>query len=857
MSGESALPWPTAAPDSISSIAVRLSHSASRADQSILAVQGSSAAFIKQAWSDGTASRAASAEAGRLATRIVANDTRLRSGDSALAGYARAVREARADVTRLRDEWDEADRSYHSQLNRINGPEMRQQVPLEARQHLADEAARDRDLSQQNVLRRYERTMDALRTEGAAAARTLNSLADQTVPRSQTGSADAMRSALTADLDISAGAMKRGQAAADAVVAKDLVVKAAQGDRAALAELQKNYADKAKDPYFAQALQQQLGPRGTNQVIYDMLHGQVVGSVEDRAGNDALLKFLGTSFATAADSGRDGAFDVVSRQLHQQWRAAWFEELKADGRSTFKPGTFSPSFSGYYAQGLLLSSSEVTAGAAYMDVVGGDFLAYDREGVVNETARTYIHGFGSSGSGEITTPGTIGGYSLRLAADPVNGFLSSAALGHDAAKAFLSNDVPGSTGSVMGIDYLMKERWNLQHPDLALANATYSGFADNGDALGRAALAADHDASDRQSTLLASKFVNNYAQGLADNPAGQAGMFSGHPGVSAYGSALSGLRDSVGSVMAYHIEDIHRSINSLSDPEISHPTDQVAASGRGFSMVLAKPSLLEGALADLALDRPEDLARRESWSTNPPALARLIGAETVYTKLQLADLAASPGDYPGKAAAVAQQSGAALGYITGSAAVGLHSAGVGTDQLNGFMRDLVGMGAGNVSVSDLAGTLGIKALPGGGLATSMLAKGFDTAVEAFGTTLFPDGAEGAARGQAASIEDSSRALLTQQVQSSALELQPWRSGAPGSDPATWMSHNGYAGRPDAQFWREDGSMIPLKDMSVTQRTAFTTWVQSPTGGAPYITMPQQEALQSFTAQYEPLDRKTR
>ena len=72
-----------------------------------------------------------------------------------------------------------------------------------------------------------------------------------------------------------------------------------------------------------------------------------------------------------------------------------------------------------------------------------------------------------------------------------------------------------------------------------------------------------------------------------------------------------------------------------------------------------------------------------------------------------------------------------------------------------------------------------------------------------------------------------------------------------------MSHNGYAGRPDAQFWREDGSMIPLKDMSVTQRTAFTTWAQSPTGGAPYITMPQQEALQSFTAQYEPLDRKTR
>ena len=89
MSGESALPMPNGVPDSMTSIAVRLSHSASRADQSVIAVQGPSAAFIKQAWSDGTASQAASGEAGQLAKKIVANDTRLRQGDAALASYAR------------------------------------------------------------------------------------------------------------------------------------------------------------------------------------------------------------------------------------------------------------------------------------------------------------------------------------------------------------------------------------------------------------------------------------------------------------------------------------------------------------------------------------------------------------------------------------------------------------------------------------------------------------------------------------------------------------------------------------------------------------------------------------------------
>ncbi|MEI2649199.1 MAG: hypothetical protein V9G15_09395 [Dermatophilaceae bacterium] len=99
----------------MTSIAVRLSHSASRADQSVIAVQGPSAAFIKQAWSDGTASQAASGEAGQLAKKIVANDTRLRQGDAALASYARTLRETRTTVERLRVEWDEADGTYQIQ----------------------------------------------------------------------------------------------------------------------------------------------------------------------------------------------------------------------------------------------------------------------------------------------------------------------------------------------------------------------------------------------------------------------------------------------------------------------------------------------------------------------------------------------------------------------------------------------------------------------------------------------------------------------------------------------------------------------------------------------------------------------
>lgn len=857
MSGESALPMPNGVPDSMTSIAVRLSHSASRADQSVIAVQGPSAAFIKQAWSDGTASQAASGEAGQLAKKIVANDTRLRQGDAALASYARTVRETRTTVERLRVEWDEADGTYRSKLNHINSAEVRQQVPEQARQQLADRAAHDRDATQQNIFRRYDRAMGTLQTQGIVAARTLNALSDDTIPRSKTGSADAMRSALTGDLSISAGAMKRGQAAADAAAAKELVVKAAQGDRAALEELQKKYGDKAKDPYFAQALQQALGIKGTNQAIFDMLKGQVVGHIDDRTRNDALLNFLGTAFATAADTGRDGAFqDVVSLQLHQQWRSEWFEQLKADGRDTFKPSWASPSFSGYYAQGLLLSHASVTAGPAYMDVVGGDCLAYDREGIVSGAARTYIHGFGSSGSGDITTPGMIGATSQRTAADPMHGFLSNSALNHDAAKTFLSHDVPGGKESVMAIDYLMKERWNVQHYEAG--NMTYTGFGDKGDALGRAALAGDHDASDRQSTVLASKFVNNYAQGIADNPSGDAGTFSGHPGVSAYGDALSGLRGSVGSVMSYHIDDVHRAINSLSDVKARPPHDLVASSHDGFSILLANPKQLAGALGDLALDRPQDLANRATWSTNPPALARLIAAETVYTKLHLADLAASDSNYSARASAIAQQSGAALGYITGAASVGLHVAGVGTDHFNSFMRDMVSMGAGNVPVDKLAGTLGIAGGPAGKLASTMLGMGYDNAVGAFGSALFPDGAEGAARAQSASLEESSRALLTQQIQSSALDGQPWlKATQPGTDPATWLNENGFADRPGARFWTADGSMIPVRDMTDQQYDAFTRWATAPNGGAAYITVPQQEALQSFTAQYEPLDRQTR
>lgn len=274
-------------------------------------------------------------------------------------------------------------------------------------------------------------------------------------------------------------------------------------------------------------------------------------------------------------------------------------------------------------------------------------------------------------------------------------------------------------------------------------------------------------------------------------------------------------------------------------------------------MILAKPSRSRAALADLALDRPEDLARRESWSTNPPALARLMAPRRSTPSCNWPISRTSPGDYPGKAAAVASVRSRVGLHHWSPPVVGLHSAGVGTDQLNGFMRDLVGMGAGNVSVSDLAGTLGIKALPGGGLATSMLAKGFDTAVEAFGTTLFPDGAEGAARGQAASIEDLEGVAhpagpVVGVLPAAAVAIRcPWFRPRHVDEPQRVCRP---AGRAVLEGGRFDD---PLKDMSVTQRTAFTTWVQSPTGGAPYITMPQQEALQSFTAQYEPLDRKTR
>ena len=91
MSGASALPLPTGDPAAISGISARLAQNASRADQSVLATQGSSAAFIRQAWSDGAASRAACGEAGRLSGRISATDNRLRQADSPLPAEAGAM----------------------------------------------------------------------------------------------------------------------------------------------------------------------------------------------------------------------------------------------------------------------------------------------------------------------------------------------------------------------------------------------------------------------------------------------------------------------------------------------------------------------------------------------------------------------------------------------------------------------------------------------------------------------------------------------------------------------------------------------------------------------------------------------
>ena len=847
MSGASALPLPTGDPAAISGISARLAQNASRADQSVLATQGSSAAFIRQAWSDGAASRAACGEAGRLSGRISATDNRLRQADSALSGYAAALRQTRTTVTRLQGDWDEADAAYRSTINALNRSEARQ-MPDEARQHLADRAAHDREASQAATLRRYERALDTLSTQGAAATRQLNALADETIPRDKTGSPEAMRASLTNGLDISTGAMKRGVAQADAAAAKDLLAKAAQGDAAALAELKQRFGDKAKDPYFAQALQQALGPKGTDQLIYDMLHGQSIGHVENRTSNDAVLDFLGTAFATAANPEADKDMDIVSREGAATWRGQWFEALKADGRSRVQPHSYSPWFSGYYAQGLLLSHASVPAGAAYMDTVGADFLAYDREGIVGNTARSYIHGFPQVGSGEVLTPGVLAGDNARLAADPMNGFLRNASADGAASRALLLHGVPDPKDShLTGIDYLMKQRWQLQHPEPG--GTFYTGFADKGDALGAAALAGDHDSSNLKATLLASKLVNNYVDGIGAHPAGEAKPFGGHPGVSDYGYALSGLRDSVGSVMAYHIGDLDTALGAPARDSQA----LVVTMGGAHAIVISHSGSLDAAIGDLALDRSDALADPQKWGDNPPALARVLAAEVAYTKVRIGNLGETGQEFTTAASSISQHSGVVLGRVAGAAALGLQEASQGTDAVNAMVRKLVTMGAGEIPIDKIIAATGVAAGPGGAVITTVAGKGFDSAVDLLANAVAPDGAGARAQAQAWSLREATTQLLVQQIRSATLESHPWTSDSvPTNDPIVWQATHG--GTP---FWSDAAgtTIIPPSQMTDQQWATFEEWAKDPKGGSQYLTTPTIEAQQSVAAGYQPFLQK--
>jgi hypothetical protein len=372
----------------------------------------------------------------------------------------------------------------------------------------------------------------------------------------------------------------------DGAEAADLARKAAAGDRKALSRLTK-FASEAADPDFAKSLLERLGadgiialPAALAQRLRMDMDGRTPALGVDEAGVQSALKMFSKALAVGTDPAGGGyAGDDFLERLKEQGRA--------DHR--FPVGGPNDTYTGYQSLATLLGLSDAPFSVRFLQVVGADLIAYDREHRPSHSLPStpppvfpYVPGMPHRRleDGSAPMPDLTGllqlGWALTPAGDRatvrppakgrtdfLNGLLHVAGLSKAGSQALLDHTPAGQKNS--DLEYLLHER-----------RARWA-YTDHGASLGQTMKAAmsGHDATSqrlfKETSDLLGRDIRGYFTYDQDHHLKLANT-AGHA------DDLSGLRPSLGEIMRSHLGDIGGSLSADAllgaDGKTSGPTRQ-------------------------------------------------------------------------------------------------------------------------------------------------------------------------------------------------------------------------------------------------------------------------------------------
>jgi uncharacterized protein YukE len=432
---------------------------------------------------------------------------------------------------------------------------------------------------------------------------------------------------------------------ADAVHVVDLLGRAAAGDKAAQQALAL-YKLEALDPAFATEIANTLGPDGVLRLPTAMVTAMHDHPPGDRRGNAAVLGFMSGVLATATDS---------AKQPHVS--DAWLAELSRQGRTLHHLDRPDRAYWGYWGLAQILGAAPATPPYSrhFMETTGRDVVSWIRSGATRggpSAANPFDLTAGGLNSPGATHPGD--GQRTGSESTLLSDLLHAAATSAPASQALLDHTPPGETTS--NLDYLF-------HRD---------SWPDNGDTLGAAVETAAHG-HDPESARVAAMAVHSYADVI------RARVSHGdHGDLSIGDDPLSGARDSMGRMVAAHIDEIATTVTGDDAPH-----GGVWASG-------SRPHFGQDDLSYALLGAERD----------PAAYKAVLDAQIATMRLDLDHVATRPGPTSVKLNAIAARAaanGKILGFILEARSLGLEGDARAADQASGRLADYVDMGLGLIT----------------------------------------------------------------------------------------------------------------------------------------------------------------
>jgi hypothetical protein len=361
------------------------------------------------------------------------------------------------------------------------------------------------------------------------------------------------------------------QSRLDGGEAADLANKAAAGDRHALGRLKK-FASEANNPDFAKLLLERLGAEGVialpaalAQRLRTAMDAHDPGLGTDEEGVQIALKMLSKVLAVGTNPASGGYVGD-----------AYLGRLKDQGRADHRFPTGGPNdtYTGYQSLATLLSMSDghPPFSVRFMQVVGRDMIAYDREHrPKHPLPRTpppvtspYVPGMPHRRpeDGSAPMPDLTGLLRLGWALTPegnrptekppsqgrtdfLNGLLHAASFSKDGSQALLHHTPTGQKNS--DLEYLLHERRALW------------AYTDHGTSLGQAMKAAmsRNDSVSQQLFRETSELFGRDTRRYFTYDKDHRLKFDD---VDGHADDLSGLRPSLGAIMCSHLEELEHSL---------------------------------------------------------------------------------------------------------------------------------------------------------------------------------------------------------------------------------------------------------------------------------------------------------